>query len=424
MALLPARLMLPPRQAIQPTGEVSREDVAAATAALERPLSWMRFPATLEQSFLSDGAPRRLGYFLLSGLLSLFIYNGFLLVDYLMVPDVFWLAIKVRLAWFTPFATISLAVIWWRSTWLLQRGLHLTESLVLISGVLAAASLAYILSSSHAPNSQYYHVGLMIVIIYGNLVQRLRFWYAVAFSVIVYIVHITGVLMVQSFNPRLIPPMVAMIGATLVFTLMANYALERDERRQYLLSLRRKYLLKDLGDVQNRLHQLSRVDSLTGLFNRRHFQEYLQQTWQRAQHDHAHVAIVMLDVDHFKQFNDRYGHPAGDQCLVQVAQAMQDSLRQPDDLVARYGGEEFIAVLPGADADTARKAAERIREAVTQLDLAHDASTTAATVTVSVGVSSCRACEHAREQDLIAAADSALYKAKRQGRNQVASLSL
>lgn len=422
---LPTRITLPPRQAIEPTGEVDRSEVAIATVAFDRTLSWMRFPTALEQQFLSDSAQRRLIYFMLSALLSLFIFNGFLLVDYLMVPDVFELAIKVRLAWFTPFAVISLMLTWWCRQYLLQKGWHLVvEYLVLLSGVLAAACLAYILSSSHAPNSQYYHVGLMVVIVYGNLVQRLRFWYAVAFSLIVYCIHITGVLMVQSFNPRLIPPMVALIGATLIFTLMANYALERDERRQYLLSLRRKHLLKDLGNVQRRLQQLARVDSLTGLFNRRHFQEYLQQTWQRAQHDHAHVAIVMLDVDHFKQFNDRYGHPAGDQCLVQVAQAMQDSLRRPGDLVARYGGEEFIAVLPGADADTARKAAERIREAVTQLGLAHEASSTAATVTVSVGVSSCRAREHTREQDLIAAADSALYKAKRQGRNQVASLSL
>ncbi|PHN95788.1 GGDEF domain-containing protein, partial [Tenacibaculum discolor] len=133
-------------------------------------------------------------------------------------------------------------------------------------------------------------------------------------------------MMVPAFNPRLILPIALLIGATMVFTLMANYALERDERRQYLLSLRRKHLLQDLGEVQQRLQQLSRMDSLTGLFNRRHFQQYLAQTWQRALYDQAPVAVLMLDVDHFKQYNDRYGHPVGDQCLMQVAHAMQDSL--------------------------------------------------------------------------------------------------
>lgn len=417
---------LPPTpRAVQPSGQASRDEVAAATEQFDKSLSRLRFPAELEQQFVHDSAPRRLRYFLLSGLLSLFVFNGFLLVDYLMAPDVFWLAFKIRVGMFTPFAVIALVSVWLKREQMSPQVSTLVgEYLVVISGSLAAASLAYILSNSRAVTSQYYHVGLMVVIMYGNMVQRLRFWYAVAFSVTVYAIHIGGVMMVPAFNTRLIVPMAMLIGATMAFTLMANYALERDERRQYLLSLRRKHLLQDLGDVQQRLQQLSRVDSLTGLFNRRHFQQYLSQTWQRALHDHASVAVLMLDVDHFKPYNDRYGHPVGDQCLIQIAQAMQDSLRRPGDLVARYGGEEFIAVLPGADKDTAHQAAERIREAIIKLAIPHEASATADTVTASIGVISCRAREAVHEQDLIAAADSALYKAKEAGRNRVVSLAL
>lgn len=421
MALSPASL-LPARRAVQPTGDVPREDVASATQQLDRPLSWMRFPARLEQQFLNDSAARRMRYFLFSGALALVVFNGFLLVDYLMAPDVFWLAVKVRLAWFTPLGLISLAAFW--------LGRDLTpkrippwapELVVLASGVLAGACLAYILSASRAPTSQYYHVGLMAVIIYGNIVQRLRFWYAIVFSLAIYAMHVGGILMVQAFNPRLIVPMVALIGATVIFTLMANYALERDERRQYLLSLRRRNLRQDLGEVQAQLQQLSRLDALTGLYNRRHFQQYLAQTWQRAAHDKAAVTIVMVDVDHFKQFNDRYGHPAGDRCLASVAQAMQNALRQPGDLVARYGGEEFIAVLPGADAHTARHAAERIRAAIAELRIPHEASSTAGMVTASVGVASCLVRGTLPDQALIAAADAALYEAKQAGRNRVAA---
>ncbi|HEX5354681.1 MAG TPA: diguanylate cyclase [Aquabacterium sp.] len=419
------RAILPPRRAIQPSGSAARTEVSEASSQFDRALSWMRFPPTLEKQFLNEGAPRRIRYFLISGLLSLLVFNGFLLGDLLMVPDVFLLAVKVRLLWFTPFALAFLLL-----TWLVRNQVPrrippaALEYLVMTSGVLAGACLGYILSVSRAPNSQYYHVGLMVVIMYGNMVQRLRFWYAVAFSLMVYAIHIVGVLTVPFFNQRLILPMVALLGATVVFTLMASYALERDERRQYLLSLRRKNLLQDLSEVQARLQQLSRMDVLTGLFNRRHFQQYLQQTWQRARHGGDMVAIIMLDVDHFKRFNDRYGHPAGDQCLLRVAQALQDKLRRPGDLVARYGGEEFIAVLPHADADMALKAAQRVREAIAELGIPHEDSDTATTVTASVGVATCQARPDLREEDLIAAADSALYKAKQQGRNRVEVLSI
>lgn len=418
--------VLPPSpRTQQPSGLASKDELAAATEQFEKSLYRLRFPAALEQQFVNDSAPRRLRDFLLSGLLSLLVFNGFLLVDYLMAPDVFWLAFKIRVGMFTPFAIVALAGVWIkRQNMSPQVATLVGECLVIISGTLAAACLAYILSNSHAITSQYYHVGLMIVIMYGNMVQRLRFWYAVVFSLAVYAIHIGGVMMVPAFNTRLILPIALLIGATMAFTLMANYALERDERRRYLLSLRRKQLLLELGEVQERLQRLSRVDSLTGLFNRRHFQHHLSQTWQRASHDQASVSILMLDVDHFKAYNDRYGHPVGDQCLMQVAQAMQDSLRRPGDVVARYGGEEFIALLPGADQEAARLAAERIRGAIIKQAIPHEASVTASVVTASLGVVSCRAGGALSEQDLIAAADAALYKAKETGRNQVVSVAL
>ena len=407
------------RLASQKHTDGEREDVAMAGPLIDKSLSWMRFPARLEQQFLRDGAERRLRYVLISGVLSLFVFNGFLLADYLMAPDVFWLAVQVRLGVFTPGAVLLLAVGWWARDWALRViSPTLLECIVMLSGVCAAASLAFILSASHSPTSQYYHVGLMVVVMYGNVVQRLRFWYAVAFSLAVYGMHIGGVLMLPAFNPRLILPMVGLVGATVVFTLMANYALERDGRRHYLLSLRRKHVLHDLGDVQRRLEKLARMDALTGLYNRRHFHDYLAQVWQRARHGGQEVALIMVDVDHFKKYNDRYGHPAGDQCLSRVAQAMLDSLRRPGDLVARLGGEEFIAVLPDTDAATALKAAERIREAVVALGIVHEDSDTAPMVTVSLGVCSARGKPELADTDLIAMVDAALYQAKRAGRNR------
>jgi diguanylate cyclase (GGDEF)-like protein len=387
---------------------------------IERAWSPLRFPPLLEQQFERDGASARMTYFSICGVVSLVIFFGFLVTDYLLAGDVFWLAVKVRMGLFAPIALTLLGMVLFGREWVLRTWSHrMKEGMVVFSGVVAAASLGYIASASHLATSQLYHVGLAVVIAYGNLVQRLRFWYAVVFSALVVAIHIVGLLTLPTYNTDLTIPLLAMILSAAAFTLMANYALERDERRLYLLRLSQQHVLKQLEYVRFRLQSMSRVDSLTGLFNRRHFHDYLQQVWQRAQHGGDDVAIIMLDVDHFKLFNDRYGHQAGDDCLAMVAQAMRDCLRRPGDMVARFGGEEFIAVLPQTDLGTAQAVAERVRQAVASLHIPHEASSAADVVTVSVGVAASAVQLGHMTGDLIKAADDALYRAKRDGRNRV-----
>jgi diguanylate cyclase (GGDEF)-like protein len=127
-----------------------------------------------------------------------------------------------------------------------------------------------------------------------------------------------------------------------------------------------------------------------------------------------------VDVDHFKGYNDRYGHPEGDRCLALVAQALTNCVRSPMDVVGRYGGEEFIAVLMPSDQANAMQVAERMREAVASLALPHEASSTAPVVTISVGVACLQATRHTTPDMLVQQADQALYRAKHQGRNRVA----
>jgi diguanylate cyclase (GGDEF)-like protein len=380
----------------------------------------LRFPADLEARFLQDSSEQRLHHFLISGVISLLVYNGFLLVDYLMAADVFWLAVRIRLFIFTPLSIVALYASWrWarqlpKAVWPV-----LSEIVVLVSGLIAAASLAFILSATHSAMSHYYHVGFVVVIMYGNIVQRVRFWYAVLFSLSVLAIHVGGIFLLSTLPPQLLWPIVMMVLGTVVFTLYANYAMERDERKRYLLTLRERGLVKELGQAHEQLKALSRVDGLTRLYNRRHFQEYLQLIWERACYDGAPVAVLMVDVDHFKKYNDRYGHPAGDECLRQVAQVLMDKLRRPVDLVARYGGEEFIAVLPQSDEAYAMAVAERVRQAVEALQLRHEGSSSALVLTVSVGVASGTALFGQAPESLVARADQALYLAKREGRNRV-----
>jgi diguanylate cyclase (GGDEF)-like protein len=170
---------------------------------------------------------------------------------------------------------------------------------------------------------------------------------------------------------------------------------------------------------QNRdLERLVCADPLTGVANRRHVLALLDAECKRASRDSGPLSIAMLDLDHFHEFNEQYGHPGGDRCLVRVAEALVHSLRRPSDLIGRYGGEELIAILPSTDAAGASVVAERLRAAVQDLAIPHARSSCAPVVTISVGVASFNRQISAAEP-LIVAADSAMLRAKTAGRNRV-----
>ncbi|MCB1909304.1 MAG: diguanylate cyclase [Rhodocyclaceae bacterium] len=172
-------------------------------------------------------------------------------------------------------------------------------------------------------------------------------------------------------------------------------------------------------EASHELERLVRLDTLTGIANRRMFEEGLWREWRRAERDRGVVAVISADIDHFKEYNDHYGHPAGDRCLVKVAQAMAQALSRPGDVVARIGGEEFAFVLPGTGSEGARAVAEQVRERVLALQLPHAASSVSPTVTVSFGVAATDCPSVATPTDLMRASDAALYEAKRLGRNRV-----
>jgi diguanylate cyclase (GGDEF)-like protein len=182
------------------------------------------------------------------------------------------------------------------------------------------------------------------------------------------------------------------------------------------------------GDAMQRLHSelqtIARTDALTGVANRHFLRPALDNLWRMHRHDGRPLAVLMIDVDHFKQFNDRHGHPAGDACLRDVATALQRALVRPGDVLARYGGEEFIALLHDVDAAAAGIVGERLRAAVQALQIPHTDSPHAV-VTASVGTASTHPAPAplpvASAAELVAAADLALYRAKQGGRNQVSA---
>ncbi len=171
------------------------------------------------------------------------------------------------------------------------------------------------------------------------------------------------------------------------------------------------------------LENIVHLDGLTGIRNRRFFDDALANEWRRGGRRGSPLSLIMIDIDHFKKFNDTYGHIIGDDCLRQVADTLSDTVRRPADFVARYGGEEFSAVLPDTDADAARLIAELMRKRVESLEISHSGSS-AEVVTVSLGVATVVPRRSSDPEMLVQSADKMLYEAKESGRNQVCCLAL
>jgi diguanylate cyclase (GGDEF)-like protein len=178
-------------------------------------------------------------------------------------------------------------------------------------------------------------------------------------------------------------------------------------------------MMLELKRSRDFLERSARIDGLTGVNNRREFEKSLEMEWRRSARTRQPLSLIMLDVDHFKAFNDRYGHLAGDSCLRRLAGVMQTTVNRSHDSVCRYGGEEFAILLPDTDKKGAQRVAQAIRNQIMLLGIAHDRSSTGLVVTVSQGVATLIPSSSNSPHELVEHADQALYKAKSSQRNCV-----
>ncbi|MFK7828190.1 MAG: diguanylate cyclase [Congregibacter sp.] len=211
------------------------------------------------------------------------------------------------------------------------------------------------------------------------------------------------------------------IGLTVVLTLiqrlLSRRAREREQELRGLVDTRTEELSRALRQVQAN----ARIDSLTGIANRRHMDERLAGVWNMAHRSGVPVSILMIDIDRFKQYNDALGHNEGDECLKLIASAINDNIVREHDMVARYGGEEFLVMLYDSDKEGTATAAQRLIDCIRQLELPHPDSDVGSTVTVSVGLATGGPKENSDVYTLVKLADIALYEAKHSGRNSIAS---
>jgi diguanylate cyclase (GGDEF)-like protein len=199
------------------------------------------------------------------------------------------------------------------------------------------------------------------------------------------------------------------VGAIDYITKPFNPAIVRARVRNHL----------ELKRYRDFLENLATTDGLTGIPNRRQCDEFLLREWRRAIRKQTPLSLIMMDIDFFKDFNDHYGHLAGDDCLRQVAQTLAEGARRPADLVARYGGEEFVSVLPETNLEGARQVAEQLRDKINALQIPHARSPVAGYVTLSLGVATQTPTVGQQPQGIVELADARLYISKESGRNRV-----
>jgi diguanylate cyclase (GGDEF)-like protein len=245
---------------------------------------------------------------------------------------------------------------------------------------------------------------LMLTIIFIYFMAGLIFYHALAANMIMLLVYLCAGSALQLPGREFAYDALAMVAANL-FGASIVYMHEKTSRIRFLEA--------------GLLREMVARDGLTGIQNRRMFDQHIQRVWQQAVREEKRVAVLLADIDCFKDYNDRYGHQAGDECLRAVAVSLSQCARRPLDFVARYGGEEFAVVLYEASREYVAEVLTRIQRSIAELNIPHEASRVASRLTLSIGAAFIRPSANRTPDGLIQLADEALYSAKEQGRNRV-----
>jgi len=292
------------------------------------------------------------------------------------------------------------------------------DKLVMLGLTWLSITTLAMVSVVKGPDQSLYLVSELGIVMAGLTIGRMRFWTCFG-SAIIYLLSYLAILRPFSVDGPYLLYFLFLSFCAVLLCLVAQYSIDRSNRREFLQRLLIHRKNHQLEQLNARLRDLAEVDSLTGIANRRTFDQVLDEEWRRARRRGYSLALLMSDIDFFKSYNDSYGHQQGDECIKQVAASMKHMVHRPGDLVARYGGEEFAVILPALDAEEAANVARNICQGVRDLRLPHPGSATHDFVTVSVGVAALIPSQSYRASDLVGRADEALYAAKNEGRNRI-----
>ncbi|MBV8679546.1 MAG: GGDEF domain-containing protein [Aquitalea sp.] len=397
------------------TPPASRLDVELVEADK---IAWYRlaFPPLLEKIYQRETRSRRFGRYRLFGAIGILVFMLYGLVDKFYLSDVYPLIYPWRFYFLPGFSLLTILLGYWPP---FQRWYELS---VVVAHTAYTLALIWFFSLSQMPAAQHYYSGVMMCLVFTMFGLRIPFRLA-CYGSLLCIGYLGLVLSRAQFMDDTARSLIFILMLSCVWlSLLGLFQLEKEARRNYLLTLalQRDHLQLQHGFRQ--LQQLSAVDSLTGLFNRGYFDQQLQQHWSSRLQLRHDIALLFVDVDDFKKYNDSQGHQMGDTALIRVAQVLSRNATRYQACPARYGGEEFVLLLLGCDLQQAVELAEQIRHEVEALALPHPRSQCSAVVTISVGIAAAHYSINQPSEWLVRTADAALYQAKQQGRNRIVSM--
>ncbi|MDL2191363.1 diguanylate cyclase [Cobetia sp. LC6] len=372
----------------------------------------VRFPVEIEARFEQDNHQARSHKLALMGSVAIGIYVLFLFNDWYLRPDYMREAIVIRVGVMTPITLVGLYV--------LKRGVSPIMREMLMTGLICLAMIltALLLQLSASAHSFLDLFALGLIVLVGNVLFQLRFLYALCSSIF----HFSVMLYLVTTHPT--PSDSAGLMAFMVFfsitlfSIISNLRSEKAERLAYLLLLREQLRVEEFTEKSEEFRRLASIDPLTEVYNRRHFDSLVNSLLGKQADSRLQYAVAMIDVDHFKAYNDHYGHVKGDQCLKRIATAISESVHPDVDIVARFGGEEFVVLLPFCTSQQALARAEEICRHVRDLALSHAGNSRHDIATVSIGVSATGTGQNCSFETILKQADEALYRAKASGRDR------
>jgi diguanylate cyclase (GGDEF)-like protein len=360
---------------------------------------WLTFEADLEAQFRRKSFDENLQQTRVNLCLAILVTIAFSAMDSMVLgPELNRIPSMIRMLMIVPVLLIGLA----GSFLSLRHRLQASLSIIVLTLLGLSAVAIQVIASLGGITLLF--PSLMITILFIYLMGGLIFYHAVAANVFVMFMFLAVGTLLMLPGREFSHDALAILGTNL-FGAPVSYMHEKTSRMRFLEACL--------------LRELVARDGLTGIQNRRMFDQHIRRVWQQAVREEKRVAVLLVDIDCFKDYNDRYGHQAGDECLRAVAVSLNQCARRPLDFVARYGGEEFALVLYEANREYIAEVLTRIQRSIAELNIPHDASRVASRLTVSIGAAFVLPTADRTVEGLIQLADEALYSAKEEGRNRV-----
>ena len=380
---------------------------------LNRFLRYLRFHDELEASFLEDYHTKSIFQIRVAIVFTIIAYASLHVLDYWLVPEITGSTLIIRYLFVIPILTVILVLSYY-DHFKSYKQLYLS-----FGGVTAGLGPILVMAIAGPDVTSHYFVVLIVITMALFSLVKLRFFCATASALVVFSAYIFMIVYTdQAYQVEVISNIIMLVVAILV-GMVSSYFIEVHLRREYLLARELEYRTIEVEAANKELQKISTIDSMTGVANRRGFDEFVKREWKRAAREKKQLSIIMADLDFFKAYNDRYGHQAGDNCLRRVAESLVETASRPGDLVARYGGEEFVIVLSDTSSEHAGALAAKALKAVESMKVKHTDSLTSKYVTISLGVATMMPDQDIPPESLLEAADNALYMAKGNGRNCV-----